>query len=91
MQKTLSDINTDTENAFTELLDELVMQVTDNVPDEAAEEYADEQGYEESDEAEDEGREFVSESDVRGLLISAYNAGRDAAVEALKEAVEEAK
>ena len=92
MDKTRSDILNEIEDVFGELIDAIVAQATEAVEDEAnAEEYADEQGYSEDNEPEDEGREALSDSDIRALIVAAYNAGRDTALTAVSEAAEEAK
>jgi ribosomal protein L7/L12 len=88
--KTLDELVTELRDGTLELLDAVVELTEENVSEDAAEEYADDNGWVESDGSEEE-EENVSVSDARTAVIDAYKAGREATLDGLKEAVEEAK
>jgi hypothetical protein len=85
MEKTVDDILAEVKESLGCLLDGIRAEVDEalSVDDNSqAEEYSDEQGYEDGDE---------ESAEVRTLLINAYTAGRDAALSALEDAVNEVK
>jgi hypothetical protein len=90
--KTLDELVTELRDGTLELLDAVVELTEENVSEDAADEYADEQGYEDTDDdGEEDSDDTPTTAEIRALIIAAYKAGREATLDGLKEAVEEAK